>query len=51
MLPGRAGRWAAAPGQNWERLWLAVGTVLAVACPPLADSDGFLDFGRLGMAA
>jgi hypothetical protein len=32
-------------------LWLAAGTILDVACQPLAASTGSLDFGRLGTAA
>ena len=46
---------AAAPSPNdYYQIavsWLAVGTVLAVACLPLAAFDGFLGFGRSGKAA
>jgi len=42
---------AAAPSQNWEGVWLALGTVLAVTCLLLAGFDGFLGFGRSGKAA
>lgn len=42
---------AAAPSQNLEGVWLAVGIILAVACLPLPASGGFLDFRRWKMAA